>query len=205
MKRRRAPVVCVALLRAINVGGKNIVSMKALKASFERLGFQDVTTYINSGNVLFRSTASDARSLERRIDRMLSRDYGLTIRTVVRTRSEIARLIDTMANTWRPDPQWRYNVIFLRHSVDSDGILDGIDLKPDIEEAVYCPGTLLWSARLNALTRTAMVKLSSRTIYQDMTVRSVNTTTKIFALMQRMEAEPTSRGGVAGSGRMRSR
>jgi uncharacterized protein (DUF1697 family) len=47
--------VYVALLRGINVGGNNMVPMKALKASFEKLGFRDVATYINSGNVVFRA------------------------------------------------------------------------------------------------------------------------------------------------------
>ena len=54
-KRDTASVVYVAFLRGINVGGKNIVSMASLKANFERIGLQDVSTYINSGNVLFRA------------------------------------------------------------------------------------------------------------------------------------------------------
>jgi hypothetical protein len=52
---------------------------------------------------------------------------------------------------------------------------------------VYCPGTLLWSARVSGLTRSTMLKLASKPIYQDMTVRNVNTTTRIFELMQRLE------------------
>ena len=52
---------------------------------------------------------------------------------------------------------------------------------------MYCPGTLLWSARSSDVTRSAMLKLASKPIYQDMTVRNVNTTRKICELMQRME------------------
>jgi len=47
-------IAYVALLRGINVGGNNMISMKSLKASFDELGFQDVATYINSGNILFK-------------------------------------------------------------------------------------------------------------------------------------------------------
>ena len=180
----------VALLRGVNVGGNNLVSMKALKESVEGLGFQDVTTYINSGNVLFRAADTDARKIEDRIDRMLLREHGLSGRTVVRSFAQISRLVTTISATWKPDPEWRYNVIFLRHSIDSARVLAGIGLKPDLERVVYCPGTLLWSARMSGLSRTAMLKLVRQPIYKDMTVRNVNTTRKILRLMQAMLQKP---------------
>jgi len=176
----------VALLRGVNVGGQNTVSMRALKASFEELGLLDVHTYINSGNVLFRSTKSDARALERDIDRVLEEAHGLESKAVVRSEAEIARLVDTIDRTWKPDARWKYNVMFLRHGVDSRRVLKGIALKPDIEQAVYCPGTLLWSARLDAFNRTAMKKLVGDPLYQEMTIRGVNTTRKILELMRQM-------------------
>lgn len=178
-----------AFLRGINVGGKNAVAMAALKTCLGRLGFRDITTYINSGNIVFRAAAADPRQLERKIDRVLGRDFGVPARTVVRTHSEMARLVKTIARTWKLKPTWRYNVIFLRHSIDSPKVLEGIALKPDIERVTYCDGTLLWCARLNALTRTTMLKLTSRPIYQDMTVRSVNTTRSVFELMARAPAQ----------------
>lgn len=177
----------VAFLRGINVGGTNVVSMKSLRASFERLRFRDVSTYINSGNVVFRTVDTDARAVERRIDRMLARDYTLTGRTVVRSHAEMARLIETIQATWKIDDRWRYNVIFLRHEIDSNRVLEQLKPRADFEQVMYCPGTLLWSARIDALTRTDMLKLASRPIYQQMTVRNVNTTTKVFQLLRRME------------------
>lgn len=185
--------VYVALLRAVNVGGNNIVSMKALKASFERLGLSDVQTYINSGNVLFRAKDTDARTIEDRIDRMLVSEHGLKGKTVVRNLAEMHRLVRTIDKEWKPDPEWRYNVIFLRHTLDPKTVAAGLELKADIEHIVCCPGTLLWSARTNSLSRTTMVKLSSRPIYQEMTVRGVNTTKKILALMEQMTSisDPT--------------
>jgi uncharacterized protein (DUF1697 family) len=174
----------VAFLRGVNVGGKNLVSMKALKESFETLGLQDVRTYINSGNVIFRSTIADARALERRIDRMLAGEHGLSSKVVVRSEAELARLVKTIDATWKMTPAWKYNVMFLRATVDSPRVLADIALKPDIEEAVYCPGTLLWCANLKAFGRTKMQKLSGHPLYQEMTVRNVNTTRKILELMR---------------------
>ena len=185
---RRSPLVYVALLRGVNVGGKNIVSMDALKASFEALGLDDVRTYINSGNVLFRSAVRNARALERDIDRVLAGEHRLESRAVVRSEADIARLVATIDRTWKPDPRWKYNVMFLRHAVDSPGVLDGVALKPDIERAVYCPGTLLWSARLDGFNRTAMKKLVGHPLYQDMTLRGVNTTRKLLDLMRHMSS-----------------
>ena len=178
----------VALLRGVNVGGNNMVSMKTLKADFERLGYEGVRTYINSGNIVFRAGEQDPRALEEQIDAMLVKKHRLKGKTVVRSCPEMARLVKTIDKTWKADPEWRYNVIFLRHTIDSKRVLSQIEHKPEIEQIVYCPGTLLWSARVSGLTRTGMLKLSSRTIYQEMTVRNVNTTRKLLEMMQAEES-----------------
>jgi uncharacterized protein (DUF1697 family) len=176
----------VALLRGINVGGNNMISMSALKASFERLGFSDVSTYINSGNILFRTKIADARKLEIKIERMLAADYTLPCKVVVRSADEIASLVKKLPKDWTGDKEWRYNVIFLRHTIDSKDVVVGVKWKPDIEKVTYVPGTLLWCARVKDITKTAMVKLSSQKIFQDMTVRNLNTTRKLHELMQKM-------------------
>jgi uncharacterized protein (DUF1697 family) len=185
--RATGSVAYVALLRGINVGGKNIVAMKSLKENFERLGFKDVSTYINSGNVLFRATVTDPRKLEAKIDSMLAREYGLNGATVVRSHRDMSRLKKTISANWyRQNPDWRYNVMFLRNAIDSEEVLDGIAAEPDIEHVVYCPGALLWAARASDVTRSAFAKLPSRPIYKQMTIRNVNTTCKICELLEGM-------------------
>jgi uncharacterized protein (DUF1697 family) len=178
--------VFVALLRGVNVGGKNMVSMKSLKAGFERLGFGEVSTYINSGNVIFKSKEKDARKLERKIERMLSEEYRLECKVVVRSLAEMAGLVEGLPEGWGGDERWRYNVIFLRHTVDSENILKDLHPKPDIEDVLYRPGALLWSARASDLTRTAWVKLPGQKVYQEMTVRNFNTTRKLYGLMKKL-------------------
>lgn len=180
-------VIYVALLRGVNVGGNSMVSMKSLKESFERLGFSNVRTYINSGNVLFRSIEQDPRKLETTIDRMLARDYALKGKTVVRSHAEMRRLLQTIGDTCKPDPDARHNIVYLRHAIDDPRIVEGLALQPDIDHVVYCSGTLLWSVPISERTRSAMVKLPRLPIYQNMTVRNLNTTTKLVALMEEME------------------
>src|SRR5215213_1304047 len=178
--------VFVALLRGVNVGGNNMISMSSLKQSFEAMGFTGVSTYINSGNVIFKSKEADARKLERKIERMLLKDYELDSRVVVRSFSEMEKLVQSLPPNWKGDSDWRYNVIFLRHSIDSEEILGGLEFKQDIEHVHYRPGALLWAAQVSDVPRTHMVKLPSRKIFKDMTVRNLNTTRKLYELMKKV-------------------
>jgi uncharacterized protein (DUF1697 family) len=181
--------VFVALLRGVNVGGNNMISMASLKASFERMGFDNVSTYINSGNILFKTTQDDLRQLESKIEKMLTREHKLDCKVVVRSFAEIARLVENWPQDWDGDKAWKYNVIFLRHSIDSKKVLEALAPQPDIEQVVYYPGTLLWSAQIGALSQTRMQKLSSQKVFQDMTVRNPNTTRKLYDLMKKMSED----------------
>jgi len=178
--------VFVALLRGVNVGGNNMISMSSLKKSFEALGFPHVTTYINSGNIVFTTKEKDARKLEKRIEQMLSKEYELSSRVVVRSLPEMEQLVKDLPRSWSADSRWRYNVIFLRHSIDSEAILADLPANSDIEEIVYRPGALLWSAQATEMNRTNLAKLSSRKVFQDMTVRNLNTTRKLCDLMKKV-------------------
>jgi uncharacterized protein (DUF1697 family) len=178
--------VFVALLRGVNVGGNNMISMSSLKESFETLGFTEVTTYINSGNLIFKTKETDARKLEKKIEQMLSKDYELDSKVVLRSLPEMEKLVKSLPPSWNADSQRRYNVIFLRHSIDSEKILAELPINSDIEEVLYRPGTLLWSAQASEVARSKMVKLSSRKIFQDMTIRNLNTTKKLYELMKKV-------------------
>ena len=198
----RTPVdTFVALLRGVNVGGKNMISMAALKASFERMGLENATSYINSGNIIFRARRASARNLEERIERMLSAEHRCASRVVVRSLSEMAALVRSIPETWNGDTRWRYNVIFLHHSVDSPAILDALTPRGAFEQVAYRPGTLLWSAQVKYLTRTAMLKLSAHKDYANMTVRSLNTTMKVYELMSAMAGRHSATGAFQGQSR----
>ena len=178
--------VFVALLRGVNVGGNNMIRMSELKQSFEAMGFPHVSTYINSGNVIFKTNETDARKLERKIEQMLSRDFQLESKVVLRSLAEMEQLVENLPRSFGGDSLWRYNVIFLRHTIDSEEILAAVEAKSDIEEVLYRPGTLLWSAQASEMNRGNMLKLSSRKIYNDMTVRNLNTTRKLCELMKKI-------------------
>lgn len=185
--------VFVALLRGVNVGGNNMISMRALKESFEKAGFTQVSTYINSGNIIFTTKEDDARKLEIKIEQMLLKEYQLDSKVVLRNLPEMAKLLKSLPPGWGGDSNWRYNVMFLRHTVDSKKILADLQAKSDIEEIVYRPGTVLWSALASEANRSNMVKLASKKIFKEMTVRNLNTTKKLHELMKKVaETEPAN-------------
>jgi len=179
------PTVFVALLRGVNVGGNNMISMKSLKESFEAMGFTNVSTYINSGNIIFQSKEDDPRKLEKKIEQMLSSEYQLESKVVLRSLSELEKLVKALPQNWGDNSDWRFNVIFLRHSIDSEKILDELPANSDIEEVLYRPGTLLWSVQASEANRSKFVKLSTRKSFKDMTVRNLNTTRKLYELMKK--------------------
>jgi uncharacterized protein (DUF1697 family) len=160
--------------------------MGALKESFREMGFVRVQSYINSGNIIFASKETDARKLEKKIEQMLSKDYELGSKVVVRSVAEMEQLVESLPPSWGEDSRSRYNVIFLRHTIDSEDILAEMPFQKDVEELFYRPGTVLWSAEVSEITRSNMAKLSSRKMFQDMTVRNLNTTRKLCALMKKV-------------------
>lgn len=86
-------MIYIALLRGINVGGKNKIKMAELRKTIERLGLSQVQTYIQSGNVLFRSD-DGAESLRKRIEGEIKKDFGLSVNVILRTAEELEAAID---------------------------------------------------------------------------------------------------------------
>jgi uncharacterized protein (DUF1697 family) len=84
----------VALLRGINLGARNKIAMADLRDLFEAIGAEDVTTYVQSGNVVFRSASRSAEKLEREIEKRIKADLGLEVAVLVRTRAQLAKLVD---------------------------------------------------------------------------------------------------------------
>ena len=83
----------IALLRGINVSGQKKILMKDLKQLLEKLGYNDVVTYIQSGNVVFNSTSGTTTKLEEQISRGIKEKYGFEVPVVVRTRDQIATIL----------------------------------------------------------------------------------------------------------------
>lgn len=82
-----------AFLRGINVGGKNKIKMETLREMFAALGFQNIKTYINSGNVIFETRKTDDKKLAAKIEKAIEKEFSLIIRVMVRTVDEIQEIV----------------------------------------------------------------------------------------------------------------
>ena len=83
----------IAFLRGINVGGKNKIKMETLREVCNSLGFTNVKTYINSGNVIFETAKIDDVKLAAKIEAAIEKEFALNIKVIVRTISEIEKII----------------------------------------------------------------------------------------------------------------
>ena len=83
----------VGFLRGINVVGKNKIKMETLREMFAALGFENVKTYINSGNVIFETRKSDDKKLAATIEKTIEKEFSLSIKVMVRQISEIENII----------------------------------------------------------------------------------------------------------------
>jgi uncharacterized protein (DUF1697 family) len=84
----------IALLRAVNVGGNTMVAMSDLRAMCEKLGFEDVETLLQSGNIVFRSSARSGASLEKTLEAEAKKRLGLETHFIVRAAAEWRAAID---------------------------------------------------------------------------------------------------------------
>lgn len=83
----------VAFLRGINVSGQKLIKMDALKEMFSQLGFENVVTYIQSGNVIFNTKEKDTAKLRTKIEQYLLAELGYEVPTIVRSIAELEAII----------------------------------------------------------------------------------------------------------------
>jgi uncharacterized protein (DUF1697 family) len=102
----------VALLRGINLGSRNRIAMPALREALEEAGFEDVQTYVQSGNVVLTSSGK-ADAVARKCERVIAERFGLEIPVVVRTRAELSRIVKRNPLGKVATEPKRYQVSFL--------------------------------------------------------------------------------------------
>ncbi|MGG4469493.1 DUF1697 domain-containing protein [Paenibacillus alvei] len=177
-------MIYIALLRGINVGGKNKMDMKLLKQTFEQAGMNDVVTYINTGNIIFSSISTSKTDLSRILEEAIHSDFGLKINVLICSFDDFKAIIHSIPDTWRNDKDMKSDVLFLWDEIDDESVLKNLVIKPDIDRVVYVPGAILWSAEKKNISKSGMVKIVGSKLYKQVTVRNVNTARKIYELLQ---------------------
>jgi uncharacterized protein (DUF1697 family) len=171
----------VALLRGINVGGNNKIEMKKLKTVFETLGFTDVSTYINSGNVIFSTDKKE--DLPEEIENALKKNFGFVVPVVIRDAKNIAKVCKAIPQEWTNDTDTKTDVLFLWDEHDSKKTIDLITKNPEVDTLLYVSGAIAWSVKRINYTKSGRKKFIGTKVYKGMTARNVNTVRKLNQLL----------------------
>ena len=175
----------LALLRGINVGGKNIIKMADLRGCFEAEGFRDVVTYIQSGNVIFRAPSFGLKTLTNRIEKMLAAAFDYEASVVMRSRKQMRAVVSDAPSGFGERPEtYRYDVIFLKAPLAVSAAMESVPTRPGVDKAWAGSGVLYFSRRTDQASRSYLSRLAAMPVYQRVTVRNWNTTTRLLKLME---------------------
>src|SRR5437764_2301105 len=156
----------VALLRGINVGGRNPIKMADLKACLEGSGLADVLTYIQSGNVIFSSPASAGQELTGRIERLLAARFGYRSTVVLRSRSQMRSIVQNAPEGFGKDPaRFRSDVIFLRAPITARVAMEQVRAREGVDRAWPGSGVLYFQRLASRVSQSQLGKIVSSPIY----------------------------------------
>ncbi len=168
----------VALLRGINVGGRGRVAMADLRELVASLGYEDVATYVQSGNVVLTGASVDAAALEAAIEERL----GVSSAVVVLSREELERVVAD--NPWPDEKDGKHlHVIFTAGEPDADVVSAAQEKASGGDEARIVNGTLYMHTP-NGLGRSKLAAELSRKGPEDGTARNWTTVTKLLAMLK---------------------
>ena len=164
----------IALLRGINVGNSIKINMKELKVLFEQCGFSNVSTYINSGNVIFKSN-DKKNSITENIEKVLQIMTGNEVNVLVKTKSEMVKIANTIPSDWQNNNVQKTDVAYLFESIDNENIINELPIKKEYIQVIYVKGALIWNVQREDYNKSHLNKIISNKVYKDMTIRNVNT------------------------------
>lgn len=171
----------LALLRGINVGGKNLVKMADLRAAVEEMGLADVATYIQSGNLLFSAPRQRRDELAARLESELSRRFGGPQKVVLLSAAELAGVVEGAPRGFGAE-SLLCDVIFLRKPLTVRKAIGAVELKDGVDSVWAGKGVLYHARVAERASSSRLSKVVALPEYQNMTIRSWSTTKKLFAL-----------------------
>ncbi len=174
------------LIRGINVGGKNIIAMAALKKCLGELGFSDVTTYITSGNVILKSSQG-SKDIKAQIEAALPSNFKLDselIKVLVLSQSQLQAIVHNKPVGFGEQPEKYHSDVIFLIGVDSAQAMTAFSPREGVDKIWQGDG-VIYSQRLGEQrTKSRLSKIMGTPIYKSMTIRTWNTTLKLLLLMQ---------------------
>lgn len=178
----------VALLRGINVGGRNRVPMDDLRRAFEDAGHEAVRTYIQSGNVLFESDAPRTE-LEPQIEGLLEQRLEVPVRVIVRSHRQLRTIVSRAPAGFGTKPDaFHSDVVFLKAPLSSRRAMQSVQLREGVDEAWTGPGVLYFQRLSARRTQSRFSRIVGTPEYERMSIRNWNTVTRLLALLDERRA-----------------
>jgi len=176
----------LVLLRGINVGGKNKVSMAELKKCLEELRYTDIVTYINSGNVFLRSDKA-AGEIKAQIEAVLPQAFKLDsalIKVLVLSGKQLQAVIDKKPKGFGDQPEKYYSDAIFLMDIDTAQAMPIFNPREGVD-TVWPGEGVIYSQRLSALrTKSRLSAAMASPLYKSMTIRSWSTTTKLLDMLK---------------------
>lgn len=174
----------VGLLRGINVGGNRKVPMTQLRALYESLGFTNVSTYLNSGNIIFDAeTEPDPQA----IALAMHKEFGFEVPTLIIPGPLITEIAEAIPTEWNNDTLEKTDVIYLFETANNAEIIEQLGYRPEFEDLRYVDGAILAHLERKHQSKSSLLRAIGTPIFQHMTVRNVNTARKLAELVKDVE------------------
>jgi len=176
----------IALLRGINVGGHKIIKMDELRKAFEELGFDDVGTYVQSGNVVFKSAAKISGDLAKKIEEMVLRRFSMAVLVIVRSAEEMGEV--TTRNPFLKESgidAGKLHVTFLSQAPQKTAV-KGLDAIPSGADQFRCRGKEIYLYCPNGFAGTKLsINAFEKVLGVGATTRNWNTVNKLWEMARR--------------------
>lgn len=178
----------ISMLRGVNLASHNRIKMDALRALYESLGLEEPQTYVQSGNVLFKTKERDLGALARRIQKGVERTFGFRTEVILRTASDLKSVVARNPFAARRDIDPRKLLItFLASDPSAEARENLLKIKADPEE-LRMDGRELYIYFPNGLARPKLsLALVEKTIKVPATGRNWNSVTKLLEMAERLE------------------
>lgn len=178
----------IVLLRGVNISGKNKVSMPKLKQLLEENSYQNVSTYLNSGNIIIESNINNKELIVENISKIIEANFNIKIPIYIMTVSELEDILNNSPSWWGTTNKEIYdNLIFIIPPTTYEEVYNTIGSpKENVDQIEEYHNTIFWSFALKDYRKsTWWIKTASTSITNKITIRTANTMKKLLQLSQK--------------------
>lgn len=179
--------VFISMLRGVNVGGHHLIRMDALRELYGSLKLQDAQTYVQSGNVIFRTKITDEVTLAKKIQGGIEKSFGIRPEIILRTRSEMGEVIAANPFANRKDVEPNKLVVSFLNGVPSSEIRKMVESVKATPEELRLIGRELFVHFPDGMGRSKLTPVLDRIFKTSVTARNWNSVTKMFEIASRLE------------------